>query len=89
MEDASKRVSSASTERMDPLHFAVNQGHLEIIELLLEHGAAVNVKSNVATSNYCVIITAATGITVVSHCMQWEENSMGQIHGPCTDYIQK
>ena len=27
----------------------MNQGHLEISELLLEHGAAVDVKSNVRT----------------------------------------
>ena len=30
-----------------PLHFAVNQDHLEIVELLLEHGAAVDIESNV------------------------------------------
>jgi hypothetical protein len=35
------------------LHLAAGEGHLEIVKLLLEHGADVNAKTAVRNMTYC------------------------------------
>jgi ankyrin repeat protein len=42
-----------------PLFFAVKQGHVETLQLLLEHGAAVNIESNVCCMMWVLIIRSS------------------------------
>jgi hypothetical protein len=39
-----------------PLHYACKEKHLEVISCLLEHGADMNIKSNVSTATTRVAV---------------------------------
>jgi len=59
-------VSATASDGKTPLHFAANQGHEEVLRLLLHHGAQLSAKDNGGwTALQCAVDGGHEGIMLL------------------------
>jgi ankyrin repeat protein len=55
--------------RQTALHLAVEEGHIEIVKLLLEHGADVNIKDSNGVQKTNIKFVILISICVILFCL--------------------
>ena len=62
------------------LHASAQEGHLRVVEMLLEANADVNIKNNV-THPFMVLLVSGDGLMFVCPTGPWDSSPLSQLEG--------